>query len=90
MTSWHRAFPHDVKVAIFLFQNMGYLASLYIVFHVAVPFLLIPPRLLPKLVCKLAEEIGLQLASKRFPSSVLRSTAKKATPNTPDFTRIET
>lgn len=40
------------------------LLSSYIVFYAAVPFLLIPPRLVSKLVWKLAEEIGLQIGIK--------------------------
>ena len=79
LTSWHRAFPHDVKVAIFLFQNMGY--SLYIVFSAALPFLLIPPRLISKFVWKLAKEIGLQIGIKSLsfhgsPANGRKSNAK--------------
>ena len=40
------------------------LLSLYIIFYAAVPFLLIPPRLVSKFVWKLAEEIGLQIGIK--------------------------
>ena len=50
----------------FIFLEKHVLLSSYIVFYAAVPFLLIPPRLVSKFVWKLAEEIGLQIGIKAF------------------------
>ena len=66
-----------------------FLQSLLLLFHFCV-FL----SQLSELVWNLAQEISLQLASKRFPSFhdllVLRPTAIKAAPKNPDFAQIET
>ena len=64
---------------------VSFLQSLLLLFHFCV-FL----SQLPEVVWKLAEEISLQSASKRFPSFGPPANRNKSRAKSPDFAQIET